>query len=305
MVHSANDAANVLGEHVGGSIESFASMMNTKAEEIGCTNTHFTNPSGKHDDNHYTTARDLALIMKYCMDNPTFRELSSLRSCSLPATSFSPQRDFSTTVEILIPSTSLNKNVYYYPYAIAGKTGFTTEAQNCLVSVSKKDNMELTSVILGAGKTADGHSARFLETIDIYNYGFDNFKISKIKNSKDVVQTLDVSNATKETKNLPLVLKEDISVLSEASDDLTSVEPNISLNDNLKAPIAEGQLIGTATYNVHGVNYTTDILAGHSVEKSKVSDLAIIVGIILAIILLIVVIVILIKSFHKKENWDE
>ena len=106
LVHSANDAANVLGEHVGGSIEGFADMMNAKAAEIGCKNSHFVNPSGKHDENHYSTARDLALIMQYCMKNPTFRKIDSMRSCSLPATSYSPQRDFVTTVEILTPSTA-------------------------------------------------------------------------------------------------------------------------------------------------------------------------------------------------------
>ena len=301
MVHSANDAANVLGEHVGGSIDGFADMMNEKAKEIGCQNTHFVNPSGKHDDNHYSTARDMAMIMIYCMKNPTFRELSSLRSCSLPATSFSAQRDFTTTVEILIPSTATNKNIYYYPYAIAGKTGFTTEAQNCLVSVSKKDNMELTSVILGSGKTADGHSARFLETIDIYNYGFDNFKIDKVCNSNNVVKSIEISNGTPETKNLPLIIKDDVSALAKVSDDLSSVEPNITLMQDLKAPIIEGQVVGKATYTVRGVDYTTDILASHSVEESMVSDVIIIVGIVLAIILLLIIIILLIKSTHKKE----
>ena len=86
LVLSANDAANVLAEYVGGSIESFVSMMNTKINELGLTNTHFTNPYGLQDDNHYTTAYDLAKIMQYCMENDDFRRIAGSVSCSIPAT---------------------------------------------------------------------------------------------------------------------------------------------------------------------------------------------------------------------------
>jgi D-alanyl-D-alanine carboxypeptidase len=83
MVHSANDAANVLAYYISGSIESFATLMNTKAAELGLENTHFVNPSGAHDDNHYTTAYDLAKIMQYCMKNTVFRKLAGLKSCTI------------------------------------------------------------------------------------------------------------------------------------------------------------------------------------------------------------------------------
>ena len=300
MVHSANDAANVLGEHVGGSIESFASMMNTKATEIGCKNTHFVNPSGKHDDDHYTTARDLSTIMQYCMKNPTFKKLSSLRECSLPATQFSPQRDFKTTVERLIPNNSDKKSNYYYPYAIAGKTGFTTEAQNCLVSVSKKDNLELTCVILGAGKTEDGYSARFIETKDIFNYGFDNYKIDNICKQNDILKTITVPKGTSETKELPLAVIEDVPVFTNTDDNLSNIEPQINLYDSIAAPITEGTELGEATYNVNGVSYTTKLVATHSVEKSKLEEILFKVGIGLLIIALLGIIILLFK--HKKRT---
>ncbi len=300
LVHSANDAANVLAEHIGGSIESFASMMNTKAAEIGCKNSHFVNPSGKHDDNHYTTARDMALIMQYCMKNSAFRYLSSLRSCSLPATDFAPKRDFSTTVELLIPDTAQTPNKYYYPYAIAGKTGFTTEAQNCLVSVAKKDNVEFTSVILGSGKNPDGSSARFNETKQIYDYGFDNFKIDNIGNAGDVIDSIEISNASPETKNLDLILKEDIKALSSKNQDLKNIKPTITLNKNLKAPIAENQIMGTIEYKINDISYKTDILASHNVEKSKYTDLFIKVGIIVAVAFVIIIIILLLKGSSNK-----
>ena len=149
LVHSANDAANVLAYHVSGDIDTFASLMNKKVEELGLENTHFTNPSGKHDENHYTTAHDLALIMKYCMKNSTFRSLSKLKYCQIPATNKYEERVFDTTNELLIYDNRDVASNYYYEYAIAGKTGYTTEAKNCLVSVSNKDDFELISVVLG------------------------------------------------------------------------------------------------------------------------------------------------------------
>ena len=94
LVHSANDAANVLAEYAGGSVSSFVSMMNTKANELGLSNTHFTNPYGLQDDNHYTTAHDLAIIMQYCLKNDAFRKIAGQASCAIPATNKSNPRKF-------------------------------------------------------------------------------------------------------------------------------------------------------------------------------------------------------------------
>lgn len=302
LVHSANDAANVLGEHVGGSIEKFAEIMNNKANEIGCTNSHFVNPSGKHDDNHYTTARDLALIMQYCMKNDTFRRIASMRSCTLPATSKSVERQFATTVELLIPD---DRNVpynYYYKYAIAGKTGFTTEAKNCLVSVSQKDGLELTSVILGAGPTPEGYSSRFIETKAIYNYGFDNYSIKRIAKKDDIVKTLDVFMGTSETKNLDLIIYEDVNALVENDQVTSDVTKTITLMDNIQAPINQGDEIGTITYEINNIKYTTKLIASHSVEKSKTLSIALMIGGIILIILILILIFVLGKVKKNKKN---
>ena len=86
LIHSANDAANVLAEHVSGSIDQFVNLMNEKTQELGCTNTHFVTTNGIHDDNHYTTAKDLSIIARYCMQNPTFRKYVSTPRCTIPAT---------------------------------------------------------------------------------------------------------------------------------------------------------------------------------------------------------------------------
>ena len=143
LVHSANDAANILAEHVGGSVESFVTMLNTRLNELGISNTHFTNAFGMHDENHYTTASDLAKIMKYCLKNETFRKIAGKASCAIPATNKYGPRSYSSTNELLNSNSS-----NYYKYLIAGKTGYTSQAKECLVSTAYKDNLELIGVVL-------------------------------------------------------------------------------------------------------------------------------------------------------------
>lgn len=127
LVHSANDAANVLAEYVGGSIDSFVTMMNTKIHELNLNNSNFTNTYGKDDENHYTTAYDLAFIMKYCLKNDTFRKIAGQASCAIPATNKSDSRTYSSTNELIIP-----KSNYYYNYLTTGKTGYTSRCQRML-----------------------------------------------------------------------------------------------------------------------------------------------------------------------------
>ena len=267
LVQSANDAANVLAKHVGGSIESFSTMMNSKASEIGCTDSHFVNPSGKHEEDHYSTAYDLALIMNYCMKNDTFKRLASLKSCIIPPTNKYEQRVYNNTNELLRVDTAQVKSNYYYPYAIAGKTGYTTQAKNCLVSVANKDGLELICVILGAGKLEGELSARFIEAKKIYEYGYNNYTIRKLREQGAIAKQIEVKDATQETKNLDLLISDEISVLINQADLNKEIEPEITLNENLSAPIEVGSVVGKIKYTVEGIDYTSDLLASHSVIK--------------------------------------
>lgn len=237
LVHSANDAANVLAEHVGGSIDSFVSMMNTKVNEIGLSNTHFTNTYGKHDENHYTTAHDLAIIMQYCIKNESFRKISGSASCAIPATNLSNPRKYTSTNELVDPS---NKN--YYQYLTAGKTGFTTQAGDCLVSCSYKNDLELICVILG-GKTVNGNSTRFYETQKLYEFGYSNYLLKTIVEANSTVHQLEISNATKETRNLNLLAENSVEVLIQKDQENDVFIPEIILKDNISAPIEEGAVI--------------------------------------------------------------
>ena len=285
LVHSANDAANVLAEYTGGSIDSFVAMMNTKINELGLSDTHFTNPYGLQDNNHYTTAHDLAIIMQYCLKNDDFRKIAGQASCAIPSTNKSEPRKYSSTNELLIAG-----NSNYYPNLIAGKTGYTSEAGECLVSAAYNDNLELVGVILNS-------NSRFKDTRSLYNYGYTNFSIKNIVNEKDIITNVEVKNATKDTKNLNLLVSEDIPVLANNSDDLSKIEPQITLNSDIKAPIEDGQVLGKVSYSVNGITYSTDLIAANNVEKSNFV-LYCLYG--LGILILILIIYKIIKDFTIK-----
>lgn len=291
LVHSANDAANVLAEYIGGSVESFVSMMNTKMHELNLSHTHFTNTFGMHDDNHYTTAQDLANIMKYCIKNENFRKLAGSASCAIPATNKYDTRRYNSTNELIIPN---NKN--YYPYLTSGKTGYTSQAGDCLVSCSYKNDLELICVILG-GKTVNGTSTRFSETKTLYNYGYDNYSIKNILNVNDVVTQLEIPNGTKDTKNLDLLANNTIHALLENTLSEEKLTSEINLKEDIKAPIEQGDYLGSISYTIDGIEYKTDLIASHAVEKSKLLNYILEIGI--GILILILMIKIL---FYKKKK---
>lgn len=269
LIHSANDAANVLAKHVSGSIESFASMMNSKASEIGCKSSNFTNPSGKHDENHYSTAYDLALIMKYCMKNETFRKIASSKSCIIPQTNKYAERIFTNTNELLVMDTREISSNYYYPYVLAGKTGYTAEAKNCLVSMAKKDDLTLICVVLGGIRTDKGLSARFSDTKELYEYGYNTYTIKKLREKDAIAKQIEVQNATQDTKNLDLLITDDMYVLIKQKDINKEFEPEFILNEDISAPINEGDVIGKIKYTIEDIEYTSDLKASHVVNKNN------------------------------------
>ena len=259
LVHSANDAANVLAEYVGGSIDSFVSMMNTKLNDLGLTDSHFTNAYGLQDDNHYTTAHDLAFLMKYCLQNETFRKISGQASCAIPATNMWGPRKYDSTNQLLIAG-----NEYYYQYVFSGKTGFTSQAKHCLVTAAYNNNLELICVVLG-------NDDRFNITRSLYEYAFSNYELKNVINENDIVTNITVNGASNNTKNLDLLISESIPALVETNNN-TELTPIIDLNDNISAPISQGDVLGKVTYSINGVNYTTNLIASHDVEKSNITS---------------------------------
>lgn len=259
MLRSSNDAAYVLAEHVGGSVEGFAEMMNNKAKEIGCSNTHFVNPNGIDNKDHYTTAYDMYLITNYAMKNETFAKIVSTPEYTLPATNKCPNsnRIMKNTNNFVNPSSK------YYNENVKGvKTGTTDLAGNCLITDSTKNNLDFITVILGA-TTSD---SKFSETQKMIEYAYDNYTLSSMHKKGDVIKNIEIKNATDETKNLNLVISDDITVMHNVDTKITEINPEISLNDNIVAPISKGQELGTVKYTVEGVEYTAKLLADKDVE---------------------------------------
>lgn len=293
LVHSANDAGNVLAEHISGSVQEFANVMNSKALDIGCQNTHFTNPSGIHDNNHYTTAYDLSLIAKYCMKNSTFRNFVSSKSCIINSTNKFGIRKYSNTNDLINPSSK-----YYLKECIGIKTGYTSQAQNCLISACFKDNLELICVILGANQTENGESARYIDSINLFNYGYSNYSIKTLAQKDDILKNITITNGTKDTRNLDLILEDNLSGLLKNDNEIKN--PTINLNENLSAPIAKNSVVGTVTYTINDISYTQNLLASHDVIED--SNLILIFKIILGIIVFLILIITLFSKSKKRNK---
>lgn len=272
LVPSANIAGNILAEYISGSIESFATMMNTKAVELGCKNTHFVNPYGLQDENHYSCAYDLALITQYAMKNEIFRSIVCKTTYQLPATNKYEKDDrvYTTTNELLKVNNNNRSDNYYYKYAIGIKTGFTSYAKNCLVSEATRDGLDFIEVILAGGQTTEGLDQRYSDAKALFNYGFENYAMRKVKEPNDIVKTdVIIKNATRDTRNLTVVIQNEIKALIKKEDMDKTLLPEITLNENLKAPIKKGDVVGTIKYVIEDIPYTSNVLAGNDVKKSS------------------------------------
>ncbi|MCF0143311.1 MAG: D-alanyl-D-alanine carboxypeptidase [Parasporobacterium sp.] len=176
MVASGNECANALAEHIAGSIEAFADMMNARAEELGCTGTHFTNPHGLYDKNHYTTVHDMYRIARAAFNNSALVEILSHANYTIEPTNMNPdERRITSTVELIVPNSD-----YYNEYVIGGKTGYLPEAGRCLVSFAKKDSMDIITIVFFC---AD-HEGVFTDTQMMLDYVFSNFSIKNISESE-------------------------------------------------------------------------------------------------------------------------
>ena len=293
LVPSGNVAGNVLAEYISGSINNFVSLMNRRAKELGCTNTNFTNAYGLHDDNHYSTAYDLYLMAKEAMKHQEFRNIVSKTSYTLAPTNkhLQDDRTLYSTNDLLKPTSRS-----YYEYAIGIKTGYTSKAQECLVSAAKKDNMTLYAVILGSERNSSGTSSRYTDITKLFNFGFNNYLFRTIKSKGTVVDTVKVNGATKNTENLELTMDSTITAFIHSDDTYTSFIPNIVVNE-LSAPISKDTVVGTISYEINGTTYTSNLLASINVEKSYMF-----VFVDIGIVIALMIILKFIFGKRKKKN---
>lgn len=170
MLASANEVCTQMAVYVAGSVENFVSMMNKRASELGCENTHFVNANGLPDPNHYTTAHDLARILAEAIKNEDFCRISGSASYTIPPTNMTP---YSRNLEN--SNALIKEGEYHYEGVIAGKTGHTEAAKNTLVTAASRDGMTLVCVVL----RSDGEN-RFIDTVSLFDYGFNNFHLSPL-----------------------------------------------------------------------------------------------------------------------------
>lgn len=186
LVGSANEAAYAIAEHIcgEGNVEGFSDMMNQKAKELGCTNSHFVTPNGIHDENHYTTAHDMALIAQAFFSNELLSKMSATTSYQIPKTDTQPREDM-----IVWAKSKLHPGKEYaYDGLVGTKTGYTTAARQTLVSCAQKNGMKLICVIL-----KEEAPNQFTDTVELFEYGFQNFYASSVIEN-DKTYSIDTSN---------------------------------------------------------------------------------------------------------------
>jgi len=183
MLASGNEVANAIAEHYGGTIQGFVDMMNEKAADLGCQNTHFMNPHGLHDEEHYVSAYDMAIICKAALSNPHFLQFAGNKTYTIPATNLvNEERYLLNSHKMLIDDTQ-----FTYPWCVGGKTGFTDEALNTLVTFSQKDGINLICVTL----LVNGFERNYNATTSLLDYVYENFTLVSIsKNDMTLQQPL-------------------------------------------------------------------------------------------------------------------
>lgn len=278
MVESANDAGAVIAEHVAGSHEAFAELMNQKAAQLGCTGTHFTNAHGLHDEDHYTTPRDMAKIMMAALEYSAFQEIYATSRYVVPETNLRGERILNSTNYLIAPEII---DFYYDANFIGGKTGYTSAAGRCLVSTAEKEDssLKLLCVILGAEETLDeddptvivryGH---FEETDDVVYYGFNNFKTAELYYRGQVVGQFDVAGGENSVAGEPSDSRK-VVVLNDfkPSDIVFRAEP---LKEGLSAPVAVGDKVGILRVWYQNVCIAqTDILSLSMSKKDTMNSI--------------------------------
>ena len=256
LVYSGNDAANVIAEYVSGDIASFVTLMNDRAKELGCTGTSFINPNGLHDDNHFTTARDLSKIASEAMKNETFREIVKTTRYEIPANDkYKEQRNMPTTNFLITKGSK-----YYYSAAIGIKTGYTSSAKNCLVAAASLNGMEFLTVVLGDSQV-DGDVLSFVDSKKMFEYAFSNYKLQTLVEEGTYLLEQPIKSASG-SRFIKLMAKEDATAIMAADADLSKVEVKTIPDETIKAPVVKGQVLGKAEYSYDGkVIATVDLVS--------------------------------------------
>ena len=320
MVKSANECAYALAEYVAGDIESFAKLMNERAAEIGCKNTHFVTPNGLHDEDHYTTAYDMALITKEALKNETFREIAGTLNYTVPATNLTEEtRPLWNGNKMINPA-----EPYYYEYCEGGKTGYTMKANNTLMTFAKKDGLELICVIMDC----DGAKYAYSDSKALYNYCFNNYTYYRpladfsFESEESGTSTdnaiLNNYYTSLDHDMIDLSVDTDYALLLNKSVDTTQIERNATFYDK-----AQDDVLGEITFTYNGeqigstpITSTTPLLSTQMAQddNSKQSSsmwktigkialrIGIVIGALLAVLLLYLLFAALVRKIKRNRR---
>lgn len=309
MVHSACDATEVLAEYVGGTRENFIQMMNDYAESLGCTGTNFVNPDGLHDDDHYTTARDMSLMTLDAIQNETFLKIATTLTYEYNGTNY-----YHTNLMLRSGYVS-----YYYEYAEGIKTGSTDEAGYCVVTKASKDGYNYLAIVMGApliDYNDDGYIEKcsFIDAASLFEWAFSSLKYSTLIEANEIVEEIAVENG-KDADSVQLVAAEDVTVIVPSSLDKSTLIVEIEDKpESISAPITEGDYVCTANI-IYGdqVVATVELVAGSSIELSTfltvinaVKDFfsltAVKIAVLVVVVAIVVYILLVIRNARKKKK---
>ena len=273
MVHSANEACNILAHRVSGSVPAFVELMNRRAAELGCTSTHFSDPNGLSNENHYTTAYEMYLITREALEHPLFAEICNTRGYDMAATNLSQARSFANS-NALITADSEYGSSYVYPAAAGVKTGFTQLAGYCLVSTAEKDGVRLLAVVMGCDGWLNAgidEYENFTDSIRLYNWAFENFSYRQAVSSLSTVTRVEVENAVETDAYASLRPQNDVTLLLPKDLNLGSIELSPTIyTEKLVAPIEAGTVLGRAEILIDGRSYgSVDLVNALKVELSR------------------------------------
>jgi len=307
MLESANECAYAVAEHVGGTVENFVDMMNAKAKELGCTNTHFANPHGLQDENHYTTAHDMALIAQAAYQNETFRIIIGTKMYTIPPTNKHAEETVLRNHHDMLCTYHNANRKYLYPYCVGGKTGYTATANSTLVTYAEKDGMTLICVVMNTQSPN-----QFIDTVNLFDYAFDNFQVLNVaENDTNYSAETTVDNGNLNNIEPFVELDKDAVIVlpktAEFSDTSSSVEYNDS-DPEIAGSITytyAGRNVGKADIKTTGVvveGYAFDNESTEEEEQEAVSTVQ--VRPIVVVLLIVAVILLGVLLFFLKRFYD-
>ena len=271
MISSGNEACNAAAEHVFGSTDAFVAKMNERAAQLGCTGTNFANTHGLHDENHYTTARDIAIITREALKNNTFRTIVASPFYTLPATNLSGQRKLTSTNNLIIPTAG---NKYYDKRVTGVKTGFTTPAGRCLVATAEESTISLLSIVCGCAtrilESGDLEFASFPETKKLLDYGFANYTYQTVLTTLYPLTEISVHHSAG-SDYVSLAPKAEVTALLPAGykEEDIAISTSVINSQGVEAPVTAGQELGTVTITYRGeLVAVTPLVAITGVERA-------------------------------------